>query len=252
MSEVISSRGVKRPNPSPYLVFGLLGLCVCLIGFSPTYFRPVLIEAKTFPAIFHLHGFFGAAWVLLFLTQTLLIRSRQRVVHRRLGFAGGVVALGVVLTLPLVAYTQISMDIAAGGGKVANILGPTLDALMFALLVTCAIALRRKPESHKRFMFLATTLLLWVAWVRWRYFFPDFPGNFTFFGFFLAMSPVPVFWIYEWKTLGRIHPVLLFGGLALLLQQGLQVLTSDSAQWASLAQVLFDHIGSVFGPLLTE
>lgn len=251
MNQSSASREASRRPVSSYLIFGVIGVFVSLIGFFPTYFRPVLIEARTFPAIFHLHGFFGAAWVLLFLTQTLLIRSRQRAVHRRLGFAGGIVALGVVLTLPLVAYTQISMDIAAGGGKVSNVLGPTLDSLMFAFLVTCGIALRRNPGSHKRFMFLATTLLLWVAWVRWRYFFPEFPGNFTFFGFFLAMSPIPVLWLYEWKTLGRIHPVLLFGGLALLLQQGLQVLTSESELWASLAQVLFERLGSAFGPLLT-
>jgi hypothetical protein len=94
-------------------------------------------------------------------------------------------------------------------------------------------------------MLLATILLLWVAWARIRYYFPAFPGNFEVFGFVFAMAPIPLFIWLEWRARRRVHPVLLFGGMGLIAQQGLQVLFYGSDSWSYLARHAFEWMGGV-------
>lgn len=46
---------------------------------------------------------------------------------------------------------------------------------MFTGLVAAGLINRRRPEVHKRLMLLATLLILWPAWFRFRHFFPGVP-----------------------------------------------------------------------------
>jgi hypothetical protein len=108
-----------------------------------------------------------------------------------------------------------------------------------------AIANVRRPETHKRLMYLTMVAFMHpaIARVVLTLFAP--PG---------AQGPPPVFVaippgliadllivvaiIYDWRTRGRPHPVYVYGGLTLLAEQLLTVPVSSTQSWMSLARFL--------------
>ncbi|MEM1264070.1 MAG: hypothetical protein AAGH76_16855 [Pseudomonadota bacterium] len=222
----------------------MIGIVVAVTGFNGTYIQPVLIGTKELPPVYHWHGFFAALWLLTFLMQSALISARRVTTHRRNGLIGAVAAFGVVATLPMVSFAEVQRVIDAGGESVDNLVGPILDAITFGLLVIAGIATRRRPETHKRWLLLATILLLWVAWVRLRHYFPQFEYNFEVFAFVIGMAPIPIFWWIEWRGQRTVHPILLYGGLAVLAEQGLQTVAYGSTLWSNTACWLYDVLAA--------
>lgn len=235
---------VSQPLSKHYLRFAILGIVITLMGFVPTYFRP-LTEGSSFALLYHMHGFFAASWLILFLVQSFLINKRNAKLHMKLGFLGVFIAAGIVLSLHRVGFVTATRELQTGVGfGTQTFFGSgLLDPLTIGSLVTAAMILRKKPAIHKRLILLATILLLWVSWVRLRYYFPPFEGNFDLFGFVFAMSPIPIFWVIERRTLGKIHPTMLTVGMLVILEQGLQVL----APYAGYS----DHILNIADSLYT-
>ncbi|MEM6707687.1 MAG: hypothetical protein AAF648_02765 [Pseudomonadota bacterium] len=225
-----------------FLAFAAFGIALAVAGFFPTYFRPLLIDNASFASIYHVHGLFGAAWLILFLCQTLFVQNGRLALHRSAGILGIGVVLGVMITLPWVAYEEVSNQLRGDQGTTDFVLGPVLDALTFGVLTGVGFMKRKDPNAHKRWMLLATVLLLWVAWVRLRYYFPAFPHNFNVFSFGLGMAPIPVFWLLDRMTTGAVHPVLLWGGIGLLLEQGLQLLFFGTQGWSALAHAVYQAL----------
>lgn len=236
----------KRKNLSKaYLTFAIIGILVTIVGFIPTYFRP-LLEAKKFGLVFHFHGLFAASWLILFLVQTTLINKQNVGLHKKLGYFGLFIMIGLVISLQLVGFTQSGILAQEGSHNVITFLGTILDSLTFGILVLLGIINRKRIEIHKRLMLLATILLLWVAWVRLRYYFPPFEGNFDVFGFGLAMLPIPIFWLIEYSYFRKIHPVMLYVGIAVIFEQGFQVLFSESKFYMDFAADVFRLAGGSF------
>jgi hypothetical protein len=85
----------------------LLMLLAVFVGFSRSYYLKGLYGTPALPTLFHVHGFLFTLWMLLLVVQTGLIASRRTDVHRRLGVAGGVLAL-----LMTVAAMAMTLDLA--------------------------------------------------------------------------------------------------------------------------------------------
>ena len=233
-------------NPvSHYLYFAFVGITVSIAGFFPNYLRPLITDAKEFTSIQHIHGLFGAMWLLLFLLQAWLINTRRHRIHIRLGYAGIFVAVGIVITMQMAAFRFVETELAQGNDATRAILGPFIDSITFAVLFSAAIYYRRRPEVHKRLMLLATILLLWVAWVRLRNYFPPFPGAFNFFGFVLGMMPIPVIWLVEFMKSRKVHPVMLYVGIGVIVEQGIQVLWSETPLWNQTAGAIYKLLSNL-------
>jgi hypothetical protein len=67
------------------------------VGFGRTYYLGRFFGAPPLSALVHLHGLVSTSWILLFLTQTSLIAAGRTDLHRRLGAAGGVLAMLVLV-----------------------------------------------------------------------------------------------------------------------------------------------------------
>jgi hypothetical protein len=89
-----------------------------------------------------------------------------------------------------------------------------MNVLLFATLFTIAVINRHKAQIHKRAILLATIVLVTAAFSRWP-FIKDL-GPAGYFGF-TDLCLVPLL-IWDWRSRGRIHPVTLWGGLALIAQ----------------------------------
>lgn len=230
----------KRPY-SFYFAFGLLALGAVIGGFLTTYFQPIIARRIDIPWVVHVHGFFAFAWVVLFLLQTIAVKSGNFQLHRRMGFAALAAALGILFTLIPVGLFQVRRDLALGLGDfaISIIVGVITTGIMFAILVAFGFRFRRKPKIHKRLMLLATILIIWPAWFRFRHYFPAVPRPDIWFAVVLADSLIIVAWVVEWLRYKKIHPVLLFGGLGIMVEHALEVTFFDSGPWRIVAKAIY-------------
>jgi hypothetical protein len=70
---------------------GLLLLTV-FIGFAHSYYLAGIFHAPLPSLITHLHGALFSCWIILFVTQTLLVAAGRVDIHRILGIAGFLLA----------------------------------------------------------------------------------------------------------------------------------------------------------------
>jgi hypothetical protein len=111
----------------------------------------------------HVHGLVMTAWILLFLTQTLLIAKRRTDLHRKLGVAGAFLAIIVVV---LGIYTIAGSILRRHPGTSVGSFALTfvafdgLSLLLFGGLVVSALRVRSRPHAHKRLMLMAVVALL--------------------------------------------------------------------------------------------
>jgi hypothetical protein len=220
-----------------YLIAAILFPVIVLIGFGRTYYLKAFTSAPPLASyLVEIHGAIMTAWVLLFIAQVYLIRSKNIKVHQKLGFAG--VGLGVLI---LVAgfFTAIA---AAKNGAVSTPVNvdrmsflavPMFDLLMFAILFGAAIYYRKRAANHKRLMLLTAINFLPPAIAR----FP-IPG-------LLDLGP-PVFFgvptlimifavIYDRVQNGKFNKVFVYGSLLLFISYPLRLALSGTDAWQAFA-----------------
>lgn len=246
---VLSSSMVSPPARAigrhDRLFYGAMSVAMALmvfVGFSPTYYLRLFsdgpkatLSGGPFTTLVHLHGALFTAWVLLFIVQTALIASRRVAVHRRLGVAGAVLALAMVVAgISTALATAARGSAPAGIDPLAFLVIPLFDMILFTTFITTALMLRRNKEAHKRLMLLAYVSIIVAAAAR-------LPGVLAFgppafFG--LALLFVVVAAIYDFVSRGRVHPVYLWGGALFAISIPLRLAISGTAAWRAFAGML--------------
>ncbi len=178
--------------------------------------------------------------MLLLIAQPSLIAMGRVTDHRKLGIAGGMVAIGVVLVAVYAALEAATRPLmAARPPKDLAFVGVILfGILMFALLVGFAIAFRHKPQYHKRLMLLATINLLQAAVVRLPISFPDIFGPARTF-LFADLFILPII-AWDIAVLRRVHPATLWGGLAIVVSLPVRFWVSETELWLTTAHWAVD------------
>jgi hypothetical protein len=220
---------------------GVVAVFAICVGFGRTYAAPMMRGTFVGPRILHVHGALALAWVLLFVAQPLLVRWRAFSAHRRLGYVGLPLALAVAGTMiPAGLYSTIrDSDAGLGSIAISPLLGVITSAILFVALVTAGVVARRDREAHSRWLLLATLLVIWPAWFRFRHWFPQVPHPDFWFGVVLPMAWVMVAIIRDRVVRGAVHPVLLFAGTGLILEQGFELFAFDTPLWRATANALF-------------
>jgi hypothetical protein len=218
-----------------------MGLSV-FIGFARTYYlsayfgTSTTITGRPFSPVIRLHAALFTSWVLLFIVQTSLVATHRVAVHRRLGVAGATLAVVMILV-----GTATALQLALRGGAppgvdpLAFLAIPLGDMLVFAVLLSAALALRRNKEAHKRLMLLAYTAILVAAVARFPGVLPL--GPLWFFGLtFLPILALGL--IYDLMTRRQLHPAYLWGGALLILSVPVRLAISTTPAWRSLTKTL--------------
>src|SRR5687768_9901467 len=87
----------KRNERLFYTGMAVAFVITVFAGFARTYYlRPYFTDGSLIPLL-HLHGLVFTLWLLLLLTQTALIAAKRTGIHRRLGIAGAVLAVLMVV-----------------------------------------------------------------------------------------------------------------------------------------------------------
>src|SRR5262249_10150135 len=133
-----------------------------------SYFLKGVFGAPALPPLLHLHGALFTTWIALFATQTTLVAVRRVDLHRKLGVAGAALAACMPVGGLMAAIPSARPGFSPAGAPPALIffVVPFFDMVMFGSLVGTALALRRRPEAHRRLMLLATVSLLTAAIAR--------------------------------------------------------------------------------------
>ena len=164
-----------------YLCMSLLIAVVVVYGFSHTIGHNLLHASPLPPFILTIHAIVFPGWVLFFILQCALVRTRNVRLHRTLGWFGIALAAGVLI----IGYlTATGMDRFHTEGPndtdtPAFLIIQLMDLVCFATPFALAIYWRRRPEFHRRLMLIASSGLTDAAWAR----FPPVP---------LAYSPAGV------------------------------------------------------------
>jgi len=212
-------------------------LATVIVGFTRSFFLRPLFPDWPSPseAIFYVHGAVFTVWMLLFGVQTTLVAGGRTELHRKIGPFGAVLAIAMVVlgtAGALVAARRVTGFTQVPVPPLQFLAIPIFDMILFAAFVWLAITQRGNPQSHKRWMLLATVNLVTAAVARW-------PGVLTFgppafFGltdlFLVALA------IWDFRSRGRLHSVTLWGGLLIIVSQPLRLVVSSTQAWLTFAR----------------
>jgi hypothetical protein len=104
--------------------------------------------------------------------------------------------------------------------------------LVFAPLVAAAVWYRHRPETHKRLMLLATVSLLAAAVARLPTALAA-AGPPFYFGVVDLLILTGV--VYDLVTRRKVHPVYVWGGLAILASQVVRLALGGTSAWLTVA-----------------
>jgi hypothetical protein len=214
-----------------------IAICVTVVvAFASSLLRTDLASQLVSTWV-KVHVLTFSSWILLFFTQTVLVASQRTDLHRRLGVAGAVLA-----ALMIAVTVEISIEAVRQGNAVLTMSAlealvfytvPHVDILLFAVLVTAALLLRGKPETHKRLMLLATVALLDAVADRlpviWR---GGRQAHFLVQDMFVAAGIA-----HDLVSRGRVNPAYIWGGLLILICPPGAVFVYEyfiPAQWGTL------------------
>ncbi|MDR3738495.1 MAG: hypothetical protein P4L40_05690 [Terracidiphilus sp.] len=153
-----------------YLAMSLLIAGIVVWGFSHTVDASLFHPAVPRPFLLWIHGAAFSGWVVFYILQSALVRTRNVRIHRTLGWFGTALAASMVLLGLVIAVIMGHFDIYTLHQSAAFVEAffaiPLYDMLAFGTLVGLAIFWRRKPELHRRLLFLASCGLLDAAFGR--------------------------------------------------------------------------------------
>jgi hypothetical protein len=219
-----------------YLCMSLVFAALVLAGFSQTVKASLFYANPPRPLLLWFHGAAFSTWVVFFIAQSALVRTQKVGVHRLLGwFGAGLAALMVTLGL-ITAVVMTRFDILVLHQKdVDSFLSiPFGDMVVFGSCIALAIYWRKKPEYHRRLVFIASCQLMDAAIARFDYMF-----NHNL--FFPALDCLILLGVArDWVVDGRVHKVYLYALPAIIVAQVFEVYTwrVNPAWWASITHAI--------------
>ena len=229
---------VRRRDRFFYTGMAVLAAAIVFAGFARTYYLKAHFATPPLRPLVHFHGILFTSWIVLFLSQASLVAAKRTDIHRRLGLAGGVLAVLMVCVGSLTAISAARRGFAPPGAPppLVFLVIPLFDMLVFAVLIAAAFLYRRQPDTHKRLMLVATIALLDAAIGRLPFAFILKNGPLAFFGLADLILLACIF--YDIVTRRRLHPAYLWGGILLIVSQPLRLLIGGTSAWLTFAHWL--------------
>jgi hypothetical protein len=266
MSTVVDS-GIAKARPTVledlidrwiYAFMAGLFLVAVLAGFIPDSVGKIAAvqagERAPFPAILHVHALLMGSWIVLLLTQTTLMATNRRALHKQLGMLAFVLAPAlVVVGFILVPTMRMQMvnailhgphaaaaSLKAGFEFTLNIMLVQIRiGVMFAVLIALGLWARRRDSAlHKRLMILGTAAALPAALDRLPWLPSSLPGNPLTTDLYPMALLAPMFF-WDLYRLGRVHRAyLLYLAISLVLAGPIYMLWNTPVWRATALRIL--------------
>jgi hypothetical protein len=231
------SRTRPRVHQSMYTWAAFACALIAVTGFARSYYLKSLFGKPPLPVLLHVHGVIMSAWCVLFFVQTYLVAIHRVRVHRRLGIFGAVLAF---LVVGIGTYATVAATAREVREHVVHqfhfLFGLNLmNLLLFAIFVILGLALRGRPESHKRLMLMATLTLLAPAVARIVLLFTRAPMvQFAAFDFCIL-----IFVVTDTVWHRRLHPALGWGAAVVIGSFHLTALALSADWWLPFVARVF-------------
>jgi hypothetical protein len=154
-----------------YFCMTLLMAVLAVWGFSHTVDARLLHADPPRPLLLWFHAAAFSAWIVLFIAQSALVRVRKVSMHRTLGWFGAALATIMIASGFMVSVVMLRFDMASLHRKnIASFLSVLWgDMIVFGACMALAIYFRKRPEYHRRLVFMASCQLMQAAFVRFDY-----------------------------------------------------------------------------------
>ena len=220
--------------------FPAMGIAVALVvfaGFARTYYLAHWLSqpARTpeFTPLLQAHAALFTLWILLGALQPALIARGKVALHIRLGVAGAFIAFFVWLLGNLASVEAMKVGYKGVGDPYAFYAVTFFSMQAFGIIVALGLLKRREAESHKRLMLLSSAAILEAAIGRLPLDFIVWTAPLS---FYLGADLVILAGILHDRSVrGRVHPVWVWGGGALVASQVLRVAIMHSEPWLGFA-----------------
>ncbi|MGB2627437.1 MAG: hypothetical protein WAK20_11665 [Candidatus Acidiferrum sp.] len=200
-----------------YLCMSLVLAAIVIAGFSRTVNASLFHAVPPRPLLLWIHGAAFSTWVVFFIAQSALVRARKVSVHRLLGwFGASLAAVMVVLGFTIaVVMTRFDTVVLQQKGVDSFLSIPFVDMIIFGSCIVLAIYWRKKPEYHRRLVFIASCQLMDAALGRF-----DFMFNHAL--FFPALDGlIALGMMRDWVVDKRINKVYVYALPSLIVAQSL-------------------------------
>jgi hypothetical protein len=233
-----------------YFHLSLVCLAVGVLGFAPTYWVQVPLGTFNGTPLVHVHGIVFTGWLLLLVGQNWRIAQGRLDHHRAWGLAGVSLATMMLLVGLATAIAGLDHRIDAGYAEAGRsfLIVPFASITLFFAFFVAAVANIRRPEWHKRFIFVATSIALVPAVARMF--------QLANFGWSLGMRPamrppppvtaslgpivvcsliIVIGMVHDWRTRGKIHPAWTIGLAITLVVAVSRLPFSQTEAWHAFA-----------------
>jgi len=204
-----------------YVCMAALFFTAVLVGFIPDAAN-MLDDVRTgarppLPGFMHFHAVMMGAWISLLLAQSMLMATGNRSIHMKLGIVSVFLIPAVAISMVGASGARLAEFATSAPGVIPEgarngLLEQMRMVLLFPTLTFWAVLVRREdPETHKRFMFIATIPLLSaaidrVAWLR-----QSIPLESPFFQYVTQLAWLAPLLIYDLWRRGRLHKAYVIG-----------------------------------------
>jgi len=151
-----------------YFFMSLLIGVLVVYGFSRTVDKNLIHPAVRRPFLLYIHAVVFGGWVVFYMLQSTLVRTRNVGLHRRIGWFGA--ALGVVIPVlgisTAITMSRFNMVQLHQTGAAAFLMVPLFDIFAFSVPFALGIYWRKKPELHRRLLLVASCALTAAAFGR--------------------------------------------------------------------------------------
>lgn len=235
----INANLLRRPSDRNLFLAAAIGFpLVVLIGYARSYYFSAFFDVPSIAnSLVHFHGIVMTVWVLYFVAQVALIRSKNIKLHMTMGMAGiALAALVVVVGLATAYDAQLVRGAAPPDANPHSFfLLPVSDMTLFVILFAGAIYYRKRPAEHKSLMLLTAINFMPAALFR----IPPVPDHLVFFWAFGVPNLIAVgFLIWHTVKHRKLNKIFAAGVLLLIVALPLRIVISESEIWLRLVALI--------------
>jgi len=158
-----------------YFCMSLVFPALVVWGFRRTVDANLFHAAPPRPFLLWIHGAAFSSWVIFYIAQSGLVRIHKLSWHRFLGWFGtGLAAVMALLGFTIaVIMARFDMVVLHQTDAAPFLAIPFYDMIAFGVCVGLAIYWRKRPEYHRRLLFVATCGLMDAALGRFAFVFDN-------------------------------------------------------------------------------
>ncbi len=235
----INANLIRRPSDKNLFLTAAIGFpLLVLIGYFRSYYFINFFDSRPIANwLVHAHGITMSAWVLYFVAQVALVRSKNIKLHMTLGMAGIALAALVVVVGLATAYDAQLVRRAAPPGNDPHefFILPVGDMFLFVVYFAGAIYYRKRPLEHKSLMLMTAINFVPAALFRIPIVPPDFALLFAF-GTPVLFALGCLAW-FQVKH-GGFNRVFAAATLAFIVALPLRIVVAQTVAWHSLTNWL--------------